>query len=390
METDEHNPVYRDPNLLIVFGVTLTAVMGVSSITPAFPKIAEQFGVTPERTGLLITAYYVPGIVLTPILGFLSDHWGRRPILGPSLLLFAVAGALCGVAPDFEVLLVLRFLQGAGAASLAALNLTIIGDLFEGERRTEAMGYNASVLSVGTAAYPSIGGALALFGWYYPFVLPLLAIPTGLVVLTRLENPEPEGDQALGEYMREIWSVLQSRQVIGVFILGFVTFVVLFGPYLTYFPILMDETFGSSSLVIGLVMSSVSVASGITAARLGDLSRRFSKRTLLVVAFLLYTATFAAMPYVGSIWAMLVPSATYGIAQGLNIPSLQALLAGIAPMEQRGAFMSFNGLINRVGQTLGPVAAGGLYAIWGFEGVYLGAAALTFATLAPLLFAIRG
>jgi MFS family permease len=389
MTSRQSQPVYRDSNLLIVFAVTLTAVMGSSSITPAFPQIAEALGVTPQQTGLLITVYYVPGIVLTPVLGFLADRHGRKLILVPSLFLFGIAGAACALMRDFQALLVLRFFQGAGAASLGALNLTIIGDLFDGERRTAAMGYNASMLSVGTATYPTIGGAMALLGWYYPFYLPLIAIPTGLLVVRRLDNPEPEAKQGLGEYLGGFVEVVNQWQVLAIFALTLATFAVLFGPYLTYFPILMDETFGASSFVIGLVMSTVSVASGVTAARLGALNSRFSKKSLLIAAFVLYTGTFAWIPYIDSIWVMLVPSLTYGVAQGLNIPSLQALLAGIAPMEQRGIFMSFSGMVRRIGQTLGPVVAGGLFGMYGLEGVYLGAAVLTAVSLAVAIFGVE-
>ena len=83
-------------------------------------------------------------------------------------------------------LLVLRFLQGTGAASLGAINVTIMGDLYSGRERTAAMGYNASILSVGTATFPVVGGALAMLGWYYPFFLSIGAVPIGLFVLIPL------------------------------------------------------------------------------------------------------------------------------------------------------------------------------------------------------------
>ncbi len=389
MAFGDRQAVYRDSNLLIVFAVTLTAVMGASSITPAFPRIAEAFGISPEQTGLLITVYYVPGIALTPVLGFLADRYGRKPVLVPSLFVFGVAGGACALASTFEALLVLRFVQGVGAASLGALNLTIIGDLFDGQRRTEAMGYNASVLSVGTAAYPTIGGAMALLGWYFPFYLPLVAIPTGLLVIGRLESSAPEVDQDLREYLGAFLEVVNQTRVLAVFALTLVTFAVLFGPYLTYFPILMDGTFEVSSFGIGLVMSSVSIASGVTAARLGALAEHFSKKSMLIAAFVLYTGTFAVIPYIESIWVMLIPSMVYGVAQGLNIPTLQALLAGIAPHEQRAMFMSFNGLVYRIGQTMGPVIAGGLYGWLGLQGVYLGAAALTAVALLPAVYGLE-
>jgi MFS transporter, ACDE family, multidrug resistance protein len=70
-----------------------------------------------------------------------------------------------------------------GASALGTLNVTVIGDIYAGRERSAALGYNSSVLSVGTASYPAIGGALAAFGWFYPFALAFVAIPIGLLVL---------------------------------------------------------------------------------------------------------------------------------------------------------------------------------------------------------------
>lgn len=164
----EH-PLLKDTNLYVIFGITLTAVMGVSSIAPALPSISRSLEVSTDQIGLLITFFTLPGIVFTPILGILADRYGRKIVLVPSLFLFGIAGTACAFAVSFEQLLLLRAFQGTGSAALGALNLTLIGDLYSGNRRATAMGYNGSVLSVGTAAYPAIGGGLALFGWFYPF-----------------------------------------------------------------------------------------------------------------------------------------------------------------------------------------------------------------------------
>ena len=63
------------------------------------------------------------------------------------------------------------------------------------------MGLNASILSIGTASYPAIGGALAILGWQYPFILPVVALPVGILVLVSLRNPEPRNRQGTKEYL---------------------------------------------------------------------------------------------------------------------------------------------------------------------------------------------
>ncbi|MCP5103232.1 MAG: MFS transporter, partial [bacterium] len=217
-------PVYKNRNLQIIYGVTLMVVMGVSSIAPAFPKIAESLEISEEEVGLLIIVFTFPGIILTTLLGIAADRFGRKRVLVPSLFLFGIAGGACAFTRDFNTLLVFRFFQGIGAASLGALNTTVIGDIFSGSRQrlSEAMGYNAGVLSIGTAGYPALGGLLATFGWHYPFLLPVAAIPIGLIVLFRLKNPEPANKQGIKEYIQNTWKCFQNKEVAGLFIISLV------------------------------------------------------------------------------------------------------------------------------------------------------------------------
>ncbi len=278
----------RDPNLHVIFGVTLMAVLGVSSITPAFPQIADQLDLSPGAVGLLVAVFTLPGATLTPVLGVLGDRVGRKRVLVPSLLVFALAGTACGFARDFELLLWLRLLQGMGAAALGALNITIVGDLYSGWRRATVMGYNASVLSIGTAVYPAIGGMLALLGWYYPFFLPVLALPVALLVLWRLKNPEPSREERLSTYLRNTLISIRNPRALGLFLASLVIFIVLYGAYLTYLPFLVRMSFDASPLLIGLLFSATSLATALTSWRLGRLARRFSERNLVRLGFAFY------------------------------------------------------------------------------------------------------
>jgi ACDE family multidrug resistance protein len=369
---EEAFPVYRDTNLQIVFGVTLMAVLGVSSITPAFPRIVEELGISPQAVGSLITVFTLPGVLLTAILGILADQIGRKRILVPALLLFAIAGCACAFARDFRLLLLLRFLQGAGAAGLGAINMTIIGDLYTGQERAAAMGCNSSVLSVGTASYPAIGGVMATIGWYYPFLLPLAAIPVAAAVSRSLNNPEPSRPQHFGEYLADAWRVVANRRVLALFAVGTLTFIILYGAYMAYFPLLVGRSFAATPFVVGLVMSVSSLATAITSSQAGRLAAAFSERALMGLSCLLYAVALATIPMASTLWMLIVPVAIFGVAQGVNLPSLMALLAGQAPMEQRGALMSVNGMVLRLGQTLGPIVMGVVFTLAGFGGVFVG------------------
>lgn len=382
-------PVYRNHNLQIIFAVTLMAVMGAAVITPALPQMERALDLSPGSVGLLLTAFTLPGVALTPVLGVLSDRLGRKRVLVPSLMLFGIAGAACALAREMDVLLALRFLQGCGAATLGMLSVTLIGDIFSGNDRDAAMGYNSSILSIGTGSYPALGGALATLGWYYPFALPLVAIPVGLLVLFFLDNPEPAGRESLKRYFRGLRDSLGDRRTAGLLCATLVMFVLLYGPLLMYLPILLDGSFGVSPLVVGLVLSSASFATALTSSQLGRLTRVASGMTLVKLSFVFYVVALAAVPLMPSLLSLLVPAVIFGVAQGINLPNVFSLLTGSGASESRGALLALNGMSLRLGQTLGPIAMGASAAALGVAGAYYAAAGLAAAMFVVALAAIR-
>lgn len=383
-ERDEDvRQVYKDHNLHVLWGVTLMAVLGTSSVTPAFPTIVRELGVSSGQVGLLITVFTLPGIVMTPVLGVLSDRYGRKKILVPALLIFGLAGGACAFARSFDLLLTLRFFQGIGAAALGTLNVTVIGDIYDGRERSTALGYNSSVLSIGTASYPAIGGLLATFGWFYPFALPFVAIPIGIIVLFSLRNPEPRNDDSLKVYFGSVWEHLRDREVFGLIGASLLTFIVLFGPQISYLPILMNARFDAPSYLIGAVLSGASLTTALTSTQLGRLTGRFSEKGLLKTAFVLYAIALSAVAFTSSLPLLLIPAALFGVAQGINLPNVFSLLNAHAPTENRGAFMATNGMALRAGQTIGPLFMASAAGALGLTGAYLAAAGL--ALLAFLL-----
>lgn len=377
---DEHvadfDRITINTNLLLVFGVTLMAVMGVASIAPAFPRIMDKFGLSKMEVGMLISSFTIPGVVLAPVMGVLADRWGRKKVLVPALILFGIAGGACAFARDFHVLLLFRFFQGVGASTMGTLSPTIIGDLYSGKQRTVVMGYNASVLSMGTASYPALGGALAMFGWQYPFLLPLTAIPLALIVLYLLRNPEPRNSQPIGDYMKNTLKSLGKRQVIGIFMIGIVTFFIIYGCYLTFFPIILGSEYHASPFTIGMVMFCTSITTALVSWQIKRLVRRWDEKTLIKVGFSLYALSMLTVPFITSIWGFAVPVLIYGMGVGINIPCITSLLTSLAPIEQRAAFLSINSMMLRVGQTLGPLFMGAVAGLFGVTGVFYAGAAL--------------
>jgi ACDE family multidrug resistance protein len=365
------------------------AVLGVSTITPVLPYIASVFDRTPQAVALVIAVFTLPGVLFTPVMGVLADRLGRKKVLVPSLVVFALAGTACGFADSFEMLVALRFLQGIGASALGAINVTLLGDLYSGTERAAAMGYNASVLSVGTGLYPAIGGALAVFGWHFPFFLPSFALVVSLAVVFLLDNPEPRVTESLGRYASMTIRAMWHPQVLALFTTSVVTFVLIYGSFLAYFPFVLRVSYGASPMVIGLIMSVTSVPTAFASFYLGDLARRFGSRSLVKVGFALYVVAMASIPLARNLWQLAIPILIFGAANGLNVPSILTILNGYAPTEFRAAFMSMNGTVLRLGQTLGPVIIGIAVELVGMDGSFFVSAAIALAMLLLLVPTLR-
>ncbi|ALO15154.1 Bacillibactin exporter [Salinivirga cyanobacteriivorans] len=368
-------------NIIIIFSITLLAVMGVASLTPAFPTIARHFNLNMDEIGLLITAFTIPGIFMAPLMGILADRLGRKAVLIPSLILFGLAGAACAHTNNFNTLLILRVFQGLGAASLGSLNITIIGDLFEGNRRTTIMGYNASVLSIGTAFYPAIGGALALINWKFIFYLPLLAIPIAMWALTTLPTPRPENGQNVKNYFYSLWKIVNQPYVWALFSMNIFVFIILYGAYLTFLPSFLETKFQADSFEIGIIMSIMSITTAITATQLGKISKRFNKRLILTLSSIAYILALALLALSTNITMVIMAVIIYGFGQGLFIPTIQTLLAGIASVRERASIMSINSMVLRIGQSMGPVVMALFYIEEKFFFVFMAASAIALGIL---------
>ena len=380
--------LYRDRNLLIMFSVNLIAVQAMMAIAPAFPQIVNKLGVSELEVGLLITSFSLPGLVLSPFLGVLADRYGRKRILVPSIFIFAIMGTACMFARDFNTLLILRAAQGIGGAALGSINTTIIADLYTGRRRAQAIGLNASVMFISMPLWTTIGGALALLAWYYPFALSILALPIGILALTHLRNPEPEKSGSMRDYLRGTWGYLRDIRVVGLFAAGVLSNVIVFGGYFTYFNLYMGQAFGASPFRISNFMAITCIALFGVSSQLGRINRWLSLGNIIKLSFVVTALSLALIPQMPSMWFLLIPGTINGMALGANIPSLQTAIASMAPLEHRGAFMSINATILRAGQAIGPLLVGLFYVYGGFDGAFYATAGL--ALIAPVVAILVG
>lgn len=356
--------------LLLVFAITVLSVMGVSSITPAFPSIKEKFYLTTGEVSLLITIFALPGIILTPFYGILLDRMNRKKVLISVLIIYGVFGSLISITVNFKLILLFRFIQGIGNAPLTTISLTLISDRYRDNKRNTFMGYNASVLSISTALFPAIGGALAMLSWYSPFLLSLLAIMVGIAAIFILNDIKIKHKLNIKDYFKKAFLNMRNSYIVALYLCTFIVFCVLFGSFLTYFNFFLSDIFSLHSTGIGLTITFMSLATAMVGSQLGKLLKLFKSSLLIMVAFILYGISLAIIPFIQVFALIFAPVLIFGIAQGLAIPIIQILITQYAPNEQRAVFLSFYSVVMNAGAAFGPIIAGLFFRLYGYKGSF--------------------
>ena len=233
------------------------------------------------------------------------------------------------------------------------------------------------------------GGVIADFHWSLPFFIPSFSVLVGIFVIKSLKNPEPEQKHTIADYFHESVKSLSHWNIIRLYILTMVIFILTFGPVVSVLPLWMSDKYGSSMTMIGLVISTSSLTSALMSSQLGYLTRKFRIEKIMGVAFLLYAVTLIWIPQINISWMIILPILLFGAAQGINLPSSQTLMINAAPYESRGVFLALNATVILTGITLGPFLAALTFNKIGLEGLYYagGGVALVFGII--LLFTCK-
>jgi len=343
-----------------ILACSLIGVMGVPLISPILPELRAVFGISDTQAGLIITAYTLPGVFLTPFIGLLSDHFGRRPVVLPLLFLFGLSGAAIGFAPAFELVLLLRLLQGVGASGLMVLAITLIGDFYDGAQRHAVIGVNGSAIGIGAASYPLIGGALASVGWNVPFAFFGVSLVVGIVALFSLTEPAIDEPPSFRAYASRLASAALVPEALGLWLAAFLTFFLFYGGVLTTLSLLLSDVYGLAAGEIGLLFSMVSLANATMASQYSRVSGVLPARQLVALGFVGFGVSLLGVRAASTpvaIGAMLV---CFGLGFGVVMPSLDTTTAGLVSGQLRASMLGVLTSMLWLGQTVGPVVFTGI------------------------------
>lgn len=157
-------------------------LLGISatSVAVAFPVITSQFGASVVEAGWVLSVYQLTYISALPLAAKASYIFGKRTVFVVSALLFTAGSALCAIAPNIQLLVLSRALQGMGAGAYTPVGIGIVADAFT-EERQKYIGLTSSIYPIGQIIGPSLGGwMVSVFGWRSVF---WFNVPMGLAIL---------------------------------------------------------------------------------------------------------------------------------------------------------------------------------------------------------------
>lgn len=367
-----------DARLISIITVSFVGMFGANVASPTLPRIAGSLSVPEAEIGLVMSAYFLPAVVMVPITGVLADIYGRRRVVLSGLVLFGAAGTAIGFVDDFAVLLGLRVLQGMGFAGMSPLAVTVIGDLYAGPEGSTAQGIRGSAHGLAGILAPAVAGFLADISWNYPFFLNALTVPALVLVLLYLpetSQQEPEA-VAIGAELRGYWEAIRTEATdrdLGILLVGAFVAWLLKSTIVTFVPLLVVGALGGTAFMAGVILSFrgvvrlvISPLSGSVVARVGH------KRGLLGIMVFAGVVTLLVPVAPSSLWLALVIGA-YGGGNALLSAIINDTVTTMASAERRGGIVAGLNTMKQAGNVVAPVAFGLVLAAGGF-GVLFGTA----------------
>ena len=360
--------------LLVIFLTIFVNLVGFGIIIPLLPFYAKTFGASPIVIGLLFASFSLAQLVASPILGELSDRWGRRPVLILSLIGTAVSFAMLAVAQSLAMLFAARIVDGLSGGNITTAR-AYIADVTTEENRAKAYGMLGAAFGLGFIVGPALGAAFSQISYTAP-IWAAAAITVAATALAWMWLPETvhrahAGGGAPWHAVRELSHRPGLRLILGIDFIYWMSFAV----YQTTFALFGSRRFGFDATHTGYLLSAFGALGVIVQGGLvGPIAKKLGNRRTLVIG-LLFTAigwggsalTFSIPVFV----AMLIPGA---IGIGLCNATLSALVSTAAGPREQGRVQGAAGALESLGRTMGPVWGNAVLQGVG-EGAAYGAAA---------------
>jgi DHA1 family tetracycline resistance protein-like MFS transporter len=356
----------RSP-LLVIFITVFIDLIGFGIVIPVLPYYAEgtHFGATPREVGLLFASYSVMQLIFSPVLGRLSDKYGRRPILIISLLGTALGFLILGFATTLLMLFIGRIIDGISGGNISTAQ-AYIADVTTKENRAKGMGLIGAAFGLGFVFGPAIGGILSRWGINIPFLF-AGGLAFANVILLYFTLPETvtrdhpaRVSAASGRGWKQLIEALRQPQMAFVLAIYFLS-IVAFSIMTTVFSLFMMFRLGYDAWHSGWIFAFVGIVSALVQGGLiGKLVKRFGEPTLVIAGGLFFTVSLLVSPFVTAatgLAGILSIVALSAIGNALAAPSLTSLGSKSASAAEQGSILGVMQSVASLARAVGPSVA---------------------------------
>jgi DHA1 family tetracycline resistance protein-like MFS transporter len=353
----------RSP-LTFVLLTVLIDTMGFGIILPVLPQLIMEIGgldvaSAARVAGFLLVTFAVLQFLFGPVMGNLSDAYGRRPVLLTSLLAFGVNYALMGFAPTLAWLFVGRALTGMAGAVYAAAN-AYVADVSPPEKRAQSFGMVGAAFGLGFILGPATGGLLGEAGPRAPFfaaaALAGVNFVYGLVVLPETLPRERRRPFMLARAnpLGTLRAFRGHRTVLGLALAAFFwQFAFLVYPSTWSFYAIAKFELSPGAIGATLAFSGLSMTI-VQGALTGPVVARIGEARAAQLGVLVGVLAFAAYAFVPQSW-MLFPILAIGGLQGLGMPSINAIMSKQLGPERQGELQGGMASVMGLAAIVGPI-----------------------------------
>ncbi|CAL9602615.1 multidrug effflux MFS transporter [Streptomyces sp. enrichment culture] len=242
---------------LILGSLTATPPLAMDMYLPALPEVTRSLSAPAATVQLTLTACLAGMALGQIVVGPMSDKWGRRRPLLAGLAVYVVATALCAVAPNVELLVAFRLVQGLAGAAGIVIARAVVRDLYDGVAMARFFSTLMLISGVAPVVAPLIGGQiLRVTDWRGVFVvLVVVGVVLGAVVWAKLPETLPVEERhagGVGDTLRAMRGLLADRAFTGYMLAGGFAFASLFA-YVAASPFVMQEIYGASAQTFSLL-----------------------------------------------------------------------------------------------------------------------------------------
>jgi len=351
--------------LSIIFVFVIVELLGFSLVLPLLPYYATAFQATPFVIGLLGTSNALAQFLGAPLLGRLSDRFGRRPLLIVAVTASLAGFLLLGFARSLAMLFASRIIDGFLGGNIAMAQ-AYITDLTDEKNRARGLGIIGAAFGIGFVIGPALGGFLSRWGYEVPafaaaglsalnLIWILAALPESLTAERRKAmamNPRPPVTAGA------MFAALR-RPCVGPLLITTLFYALAFGVFTSSFSLVALTRLGLAAQSTGYVLAYVGVLSVLVQGlAVGRLARRFAEKTMIFAGALIMSGMLLAWGFTGSVPLLVVVLAPLSLAAGvLNTVLPSALTKAVSP-DEIGGTLGLNTGMQSLSNVVAPVLGG--------------------------------